>query len=283
MTSFQKVIKYVATAFAIFLIVTILGGILTGLSSIAFVFSDKDKDTESIKEISGEIQAYPIEGEISSLSVDLSGAEFQIITSDKFLVESNHKYISVKENNGKLSISETKKLFAVYPKGVTVTLNIPEGFVFDDATVDTGAGKVEIDSLSADILKLSLGAGKADIKNLTANSRAEIDGGAGELSINGGKLCNLNIDMGVGKLTVKSRIEGKSDLDFGVGESDLTLLGSKSEYKIELDKGIGEAKLEGEEMADDSVYGSGENKIEIDGGIGKINIEFSKDVTGTKL
>ena len=137
--------------------------------------------------------------------------------------------------------------------------------------------KVEIETLACDVLELSLGAGKADIKNLTANSNANIDGGAGELNIDGGKLCNLNLDMGVGKLTLKSRIEGKSDLDYGVGETDLILLGSKDDYKIKLDKGIGEARLDGESMRDDSVYGSGENFIEIDGGIGEINIEFSKD------
>ena len=103
--------------------------------------------------------------------------------------------------------------------------------MFDKAMIDTGAGKVEIETLACDVLELSLGAGKADIKNLTANSNANIDGGAGELNIDGGKLCNLDLDMGVGKLTLKSRIEGKSDLDYGVGETDLILLGSKDDYE----------------------------------------------------
>ena len=277
MTAFQKVIKYIAVALAIFLTVTIIGGIITGISSISFLLSGKETGTV------GEMQYFPIDGEISSLSVALSGAELKIKTADKFSVESNHKYISVKEDNGKLSISETKKFFAVSPEGVTVSLSVPENFVFDEAAVETGAGKVEIHSLSADVLKLSLGAGKADIKSLTANSRAEIDGGAGELNIDGGRLCNLNLDMGVGKLTLKSRIEGESDIDYGVGQTDLCLLGSKADYKIELDKGIGEAKLCGESMKDDSVYGSGENFIEIDGGVGALSIEFSEDGTMTEF
>ena len=271
MTTFQKVIKYIALALAIFLIVTIIGGIITGLTGISYILSGRNNEAV------GEMQVYPIEGEISSLSLSLSGAKLQIKTSDNFSVESNHKYISVKSENGQLCINETKKLFSLYPKGVTVILNIPEGFVFDNATIDTGAGKVEIDTLACDVLELSLGAGKADIKKLTANSNAKIDGGAGELNIDGGKLCNLCLDMGVGKLTLKSRVEGKSDLDYGVGESNLILLGSKDDYKIELDKGIGEAKLEGESLKDDSVYGSGENKIDIDGGVGAINIDFAED------
>lgn len=271
MTSVQKAIKYLAIAFAIFLSVSIIGGIITGLAGVSCIFSGK------VNEPIGEMQVYPIDDDISSISLSLSGAKLKIKTSDSFSVESNHNYISVKSENGQLCINETKKLFSVYPRGVTVILNIPEDFVFDDATVETGAGKVEIDSLSADVLKLSLGAGKAEIRNLTANSRADIDGGAGELNIDGGRLCNLELDMGVGELTLKSRIEGQSRLDYGVGETKLTLLGSRDDYKIEIDKGIGEAKLEGESMRDDSVYGAGENRIEIDGGIGAINIEFSEN------
>ena len=270
MNSAQKVIKYLALAFAIFLSVSIIGGIIMGLTGISYILSGKNDDAV------GEMQVYPIEGDISSLSVSLSGAELTIKTADKFSVESNHKYISVKTENGQLCISETKKLFSVHPKGVSVILSIPEDFVFDEATVETGAGRVEINSLSADVLTLSLGAGEAEIKNLTASSRADIDGGAGKLTINGGRLCNLKLDMGVGELILKSRIEGQSYIDNGIGETKLTLLGSREDYRIEIDKGIGEAKLEGESMRDDSVYGAGKNHIEIDGGIGAINIVFQE-------
>lgn len=271
MSSFQKAIKYLAMALAIFLSVSIIGGIITGLTGVSYLISGRDSEAV------GEMQVYPIDGEISSLSLSLSGAELKIKTSDKFSVESNHKYISVSTDNGQLCINETKIPFSVYPRGLTVILNIPDGFVFDDATVETGAGEVKIDSLSADILKLSLGAGEAEIRNLTANSRADIDGGAGELDIYGGLLRNLSLDMGVGELTLKSRIEGQSRLDYGIGETNLTLSGSREDYSIKIDKGIGEATLAGESLRDGSAYGAGENRIEIDGGIGAIHIEFSED------
>lgn len=270
MNTTQKVIKYLALAFAIFLCVSIIGTIMTAVTGVSYILSGSDSD------VVGEMQTYPIEGEITSLSVRLSGAELQIETADSFSVESNHNYISVKTENGKLYIDETNQSFSAYRECASVILYVPEGFVFDDASIETGAGKVEINSLSADILKLSLGAGKADIKNLTANSRSDIDGGAGELIIDGGYLCNLKLDMGVGALTMKSRIEGQSRLDYGIGETKLTLLGSREDYRIEIDKGIGEARLEGKSMQDDSVYGAGINHLEIDGGIGAIHIEFSE-------
>ena len=268
MTSVQKAIKYLAMAFAVFLSVSIIGGIFTGLAGVSFIFSDKEKEP------AGEMQVYPIDGEISSLSITISAADLRVKTSDKFSVESDHKYISVGVNDETLCITETKKVLSLSPKGVTVILDVPESFVFDDAQIETGAGEVKIDALSADVLRLALGAGEAEINNLTANSRADIEGGAGELTINGGTLCNLALDMGVGELTLKSRIEGKSDLNYGIGEANLTLLGRREDYQIELDKGIGESRLEGENMRDDSVYGAGRNLIEIDGGIGEINIRF---------
>lgn len=269
MTTFQKVIKYLAMAFAIYLTVSIIGGICAAISGVSFLFSHRES-------AAGEMQVYAIDEDISELSVKLSGAELQIRSADRFSVESNHQYLSVDKHNGALSITETKDLFAVSPKGVTVVLNIPDGFVFDEVSMETGAGQVNIDSLCADVLALSLGAGEVEIENLTANDRADIEGGAGEMTIDGGLLHNLNLDMGVGELTLKSRIEGNSRLNFGVGEAELTLLGSREDYRIDLDKGICDAKLEGQTMHDDSVYGNGRNRIEIDGGIGEINITFAK-------
>ena len=269
MTSVQKAIKYLAMAFAIFLTVSIIGGIFTGLAGVSYIFSDHEKDA-----VVGEMQSYPTDGEISSLSLNLSAADLRIKTSDKFSVESNHQYISVSLNDGKLCIDETKNVFSPFYNNVTVILYVPENLVFDEVQIETDAGEVKIDTLSADVLKLSLGAGETEIKNLSVNSRADIDGGVGELTIDGGTLRNLELEMGVGELTLKSRIEGKCDLDFGIGEANLTILGSREDYQIELDKGIGEAKLEGKSMKDDSVYGAGVNHIEIDGGIGEMNIRF---------
>ena len=75
MNSVQKVIKYLALAFAIFLSVSIIGGIITGLTGISYILSGRDSEAV------GEMQVYPIDGEISSLSIDLSGAQLKIQTA----------------------------------------------------------------------------------------------------------------------------------------------------------------------------------------------------------
>ena len=268
MTQLQKVIKYLAIALAVALIVGIVGAITTLSSGLFHLFSGKES-------AAGEMKTYAVTGEVSSLYLQLGGAQLQIKTGPAFSVESNHKYISVKTEAGRLTVRETSNGFTYSPQGVTVTLYIPEGFCFDRAEVETGAGTVDIQELSADTLELSLGAGKAEIRNLYAFSRATVEGGAGELVIDGGQLCNLDLDMGVGRLTLKSRILGSSSLDYGIGDTRLILLGRTEEYRVEIDKGSGQARIEGRSVADDPVYGSGENRIHIEGGIGTMDVEFA--------
>lgn len=268
MTSWQRAVKYIATAFAVFLIVSIIGGICSVFAGISF-FSGKSS-------IAGETKTYDIDGEIEDLDIDISFADLVIKTDEDFKVQSNHKYLTVEQKNGRLVISEKKRLFGSYSDNVKLELYIPENTVFKKAEIVTGAGRVTVDTLAADTLYLELGAGEVKIDTLTANDRADIDGGAGKVTVGGGTLCDADIDMGVGELKLTSRLIGESSLDYGMGAASLTLLGSVDDYRIEIDNGLGKATVDGKEMTDGKVYGSGENEIEIDGGIGEMKIDFKQ-------
>ena len=126
------------------------------------------------------------------------------------------------------------------------------------------------------MLNIELGAGELIASRLNAANKAEIDGGAGSITISDGHLNNAEIDMGVGEFNLTGELLGKSSIDYGIGETNIELLGTDDDYKIELDKGIGEAMLDGRQMSDDSVYGAGKNHIEIDGGVGELNITFKE-------
>lgn len=266
MTSWQKTVKYIALAFAIFLSISIISGICMALSSLTFLFGSKNNV--------GELTSYPIEGNVDELVIDISATDLTIHTDDNFRVDSNNEDLKINVSDGKLSISDEHKGFALNSKGVHLDIYIPKDMHFDSVDVDAGAGSVKIDELCADVLEIDLGAGEAQIDKLTADKSAKINSGAGELTINEGVLNNLEMDMGVGEVNLTGAILGKSKVDYGIGEANMTLVGTEDDYEIDLDKGIGGARLEGKTMKDDSVYGSGDNKIEIDGGIGEINITF---------
>ncbi len=264
MTTMQKIIKCFALAFAIFLSISIIGGICGALFHVSYFFSGNTQD---------EMKKHIIGNNFTSLSVNISAAELEIKTGEEFVIETNNRYLSYKQNGENLRIYETKPFFALR-KGMKVTLTVPKETVFDYADIDAGAGKVTIDELLAGSLNIELGAGELKAERLDALDKAEIDGGAGSVTIMSGLLNNADIDMGVGELNLTSELDGKSSIDYGLGETNLVLLGTDDDYKIELDKGIGEAWLEGVKMSDDSVYGGGSRRVEIDGGIGELNIIF---------
>lgn len=264
MTTLQRMIKYCAMAFAIFLTVSIFSGIFGALGML----------TSAGRDVTGPMQTYPVSSHVENLDMEISAASMQIVTGDRFQVESNHKYLTVAETNGTLKITEKKVAFGVSNEGVSVILTVPEGFIFDEASIAAGAGKVDIASLCANTLKMELGAGKTDIGYLMAQRRSSISTGAGKLTIRDCQLHNLDMELGVGKQELTGRLTGKCDIEYGIGNADITLLGSQEDYRIQMEKGLGSATLDGRAMSDDRIYGDGENRIEIEGGIGSMDIRF---------
>lgn len=268
MTTFQKVIKYIAMAFAVFLTVSIIGGILGAVGLFGGLFDDDA--------VLDDAKTYTVSGNITKLEVEINAADFTIKQADEFSVESNLKYLTVKEENGVLKIKENKRFGLTY-NDATMILYIPANTVFEKADITTGAGRLTIDTLSANSLKLELGAGEVNITSLNAFDDADIDGGAGKITISGGSLRNLDLDMGVGQLNLTSAVLGNSDFDLGIGETNITLIGSKEDYKIDAEKGIGNITIDGKSVSNFDGIGNGDNKIEVSGGIGAINLEFKEE------
>lgn len=264
MTTFQRAVKYLAMAFAIFLIVSIFSGIF-GAAGLLGSLGESG--------VAEETKVYPVSGVVRDLKIEIGAADLTVKTGEAFKVESNLKYLSVEEENGCLVLEETRKNGLNYTDAV-LTLYIPEGVTFGKIDVVTGAGRLTVDTLSGDELRLDLGAGQVQISQLNANTRANINGGAGQILISGGTLHDLDLDMGVGEVDLTAALTGSSELDYGVGEARLTLVGTREDYRIDFDKGLGTATIDGENMMDDQVYGNGKNRIDIDGGVGDLRIQF---------
>lgn len=266
MTSWQKAIKYLAIAFALFLIVSIFGGIFGVLGFVNDVFDSKDAV--------GELQTYAVSSDIHELKLEISAAKLRIATGDSLSVESNNPYLEVREQNGRLTVTETDRRYTNPSGEIQVNLYLPADFTFKKVDVQTGAGQVRVERLAAEVLSLELGAGQVQIESLNASREAKIVGGAGQVTVENGALQNLRLDMGVGELRITSALTGDCDLDMGVGAAYLTLVGKAEDYRIELDRGLGEATLDGERLSESTVRGNGANKIDIDGGVGAIRIAF---------
>ena len=267
MTTAQKVIKYLAIAFAIFLTVSIIGGVLGAVGLFGGLFS-----SDAVLE---EVKTYSLAAEIHNLNIEINAADLLIKEGEAFSVESNLKHLKVEEKDGLLTIHESKKYIATYT-GAVLTVYVPAGTVFDTINLTTGAGRLTIESLSSGTLDFELGAGDVSVDSLIATKSADIEGGAGRITISGGALKDLDLEMGVGQLNLTSALTGDCQLDLGVGESNITLIGSKEDYKLDLEKGLGSISIDGKNVSDYGSSGNGTNKVEINGGVGSINVEFKE-------
>lgn len=266
MSEAQKIIKYVAIAFAVSLIVSIFSGIYYLGGIVGHAVIDNEKEGINIEDYSNET---------TILNINISVSKLIIKEGPTFKVENNNDDINVKQDFNKLSIVEKVHLFKIFDKS-EVTVYIPSEMIFDKVYISNGAGTINIEDLKTKDLTLELGAGKIEINNLKVDNSANIDSGAGEVIINNANINNLSLQAGVGKFTLNTVLKGKSNIEAGIGSLNINLLDSKENYKIYALKGLGSINIDNRDFSNESVYGNGNNEIDIEGGVGSININFDK-------
>ena len=261
MTTVQKAIKYLAIAFAVFLIASIFSGIFGVLGSLGMFFGEKNPSVE--------MNTHFVLSDIESLKVDIPAADFEIYKGENFKVHSNREDFIIEEKNGILSVRGKNGFFKNY-NNVAIKIEVPSGFVFKKADIATGAGRVNIDELRAEILELNLGAGEAEIGAIYSSVKTKIESGVGKIVISGGEMRDLDFSMGVGKVVLKSKLLGECDLDGGIGSANITLFGKQEDYEIEFESGVGQIRFDGEVVEGHQTFGNGQTDIDIDSGIGEI-------------
>lgn len=263
MSKTQKIIKYFAIALAVLIIFSILSLISRVFISIGGIF---DNNKSSFEE-------YIVKDKINYLDISLSTVNIKIVENNKFKIETNNKYIEYKIDNNKVFINE-KKHSIFKNDDNDLIIYIPSTITFDKVSLSNGAGYVDIETLNTKNLELNLGAGRVDVDNLNVLNNADIEGGAGSISIKDSKLYNLDLDMGIGNLTLESILYGDNNINAGIGSLDINIIGNIEDYKVKVDKGLGKVKLNGDVIDNDTYYGNGINRLDIDGGIGNIIINF---------
>lgn len=268
MTKAQKIIKYAALALAGVLIVSIIGGIVSAVSGIGLIsglFGDS-----SI----GEMRDLGVDTAADILQLDLRAVSLTVQTGDAFSVQTDDSRVTCEIDGDTLKIQEKARGWFGWGEAGKVIITLPAEHTFAKVNIDAGAGKIDIDTLSATAFSLNIGAGDVHIGALYGMDDTVINGGAGQITIDGGTLADFDLDMGVGQFDCTAALTGASEINCGVGEMRLTLIGTAADYRIELDKGIGSATVDGKALSDGETYGTGANEIDIDGGVGAIKVEF---------
>lgn len=287
MTFWQKVIKYLAIALAIFLIVNIIGAILSIIGIIGGIAFFTNTITDVKEEIVQESPEYLKQPEVIADNINIEDiVKFEIevkysnleIKKGDFKVESNDTNVKCTQKGNELTVKETGNNWLRNKEGNKVIIYIPENKEFNEIEIDTGAGNIEIESLNTKDLSFSIGAGKVEINNLKVTNEAEIDGGAGKVDILSGEICNLNLDMGIGEFNICTKLLGNNDIEQGMGKLTIKLTDSQENYTIRTRKGMGSITIDGKEAQNNSIYGNGQNILNIEGGMGAIEITTNNEL-----
>lgn len=287
MTFWQKVIKYLAIALAIFLIVNIIGAILSIIGIIGGIAFFTNTITDVKEEIVQESPEYLKQPEVIADNINIEDiVKFEIevkysnleIKKGDFKVESNDTNVKCTQKGNELIVKETGNNWLRNKEGNKVIIYIPENKEFNEIEIDTGAGNIEIESLNTKDLSFSIGAGKVEINNLKVTNEAEIDGGAGKVDILSGEICNLNLDMGIGEFNICTKLLGNNDIEQGMGKLTIKLRDSQENYTIRTRKGMGSITIDGKEAQNNSIYGNGQNILNIEGGMGAIEITTNNEL-----
>ena len=274
MNTFQRVIKYVAIGFAIFLTVSILSGIVAVATGVFSIFGGRERNTiDYSKDFSG-IEQLDINNKVGRLIVK-PGSGFRVEAtnvSEDFRAEVINKTLKIEEpdyfNNFlwfNFGTSRTKAIITVY---------VPEDFEADRIDIDSGAGEVELQDLNAQRLIINAGVGDIYGENLTA-MKVEIDGGVGNMDLVDVNFTDVDFDSGVGNIRVKGMIFGKSDFDCGVGNVRIQLNGARDDYALDVNSGLGKVTINGSKVSRDykDNYKT-DNIIRISGGVGDVDVVF---------
>lgn len=269
MKGFQKLIKYVAIAFGLYLAISIIGalvGVIVGVTS----------GVEILKEFTGNKNVELVDetrdfDELSGLNLNISSSNLTIKSEgDSYRLETHNipKTAKIECKNDVLEIKNEKNL----KSESSITIYVPENVQLSRINLEIGAGNVEISNIEATNIDFSFGAGNVNIQNLKSENPT-IECGAGQVKLENTELTEAKLSAGVGKLIYSGHLNGESRIECGVGDVEMNLEGGKDNYSIKVQKGIGNIKINDESVADNSTTGEGPNKIYIEGGVGDINIK----------
>jgi len=259
MTSVNKVIILCAKVFAAF----IVAGIICSVLSFVAPFADGGDD-----EFSNFSEVYLLE--VDNIDIELSAAELTVVAGKGFKVETNDERAFDIESSSNMKIKE-KNIWGK-KNNLKVVLTVPSDAALKSFSLDAGAGDLSIGKITAESFYLEVGAGNVEIDEL--NAKAEIQGGVGNIVINGGAIRDLDLELGVGDVDITAELMGKSEVECGIGDLDLVLEGGEENYRIACDVGLGNFKISGDKVKGSRVIGNGVNSVDIDGGIGDVSVAF---------
>ena len=162
-----------------------------------------------------------------------------------------------------------------------ITVKIPQNMLFNTANINIGAASLILDGFTVNQrFNLNTGAGKVDVKNITA-SNVNIKTGVGKTVFHNCSFTDTVMNTGVGENLFDGSVFKHLEINAGIGEIDMRINGKKDDYLINATSGIGSILIDGRSATgiDSTFRINNQNAlhtIRVKAGIGQVNITFTE-------
>lgn len=230
--------------------------------------------------------------DVKSIDIDIHYGEVSILQGDEFAIEAsniNRKHLKSYVDGDTWRVKDAGNFkinfFGIHigDSGVDfnngrslITIYIPKNFNGEKINIKLGAGKINIEQLSGDEIKLDVGAGNMLVNNLKAYKEADLAVGAGEINIDNIEAKDTNFECGMGNITINGVLKGDSKVECGVGQISMYLDGEEEDYNYYIDSGVGNVIINKDEYSFTSstkkVNDNAKGDFDINCGVGNVTI-----------
>ncbi|MCI8669642.1 MAG: DUF4097 domain-containing protein [Lachnospiraceae bacterium] len=256
MTSFEKIVKYTATAFAALLAVGIVVGILQGiLFLIGIIGGNYGKTIDSSQSFEAK--------QVRNIQIESSVGDIRIFETDgdKILIEGkkvSERFTCELGDEGTIVIRNKNTgtfIFNLFRHSPSIYIYIPKNVKLDVVEMELGVGDLRMEQLKA--------------------AELNVDNGVGDIRLTDCEILSSEYDLGIGDIRMENCKMGDIKAENGIGDVRLELEGDIDNYEIEIDNGIGDNEINGENRKN---YETEKAKYEIscDSGIGDVKINIRK-------
>lgn len=205
--------------------------------------------------------ALPADAQITSLSLNVGEAKVGIAAGDKvslsytgfaqnglaWTLDDGELTITQKDRDGDPSFS-WGSLFSGFHLGDAdkrvITLILPAD-ALTSLDISAGACDLEVKGLTVGELAFRLGAGQAELRDLTVTGDAELTVGAGSLHCTGCSFNEADFIVSAGRIDCAGALTGDCSVKCGVGSADFALTGAASRYACDYAVGVGSLTFTG--------------------------------------
>lgn len=201
----------------------------------------------------------------SKLKIEIGGCELEIVSSENDsarVFTDNVGNFQAYIKGDELCIKGTRKA-REDAENCKITLYLPAGYAWKEAEVEVGAGAISMGEISASKVELEVGAGKITASAIKAGE-LDVSVGAGEIRLENMEVADLEAGVGMGNFAAQGTVTGNIEAECSMGNMTLQLSGAQSDYNYEVECVAGNINI-----GDDKYSAATAKEQKINNGAGK--------------